>query len=581
MSIHRSGPVPPYWEYVAKSALVPDNAPPDQAVLQAGYAGLTWIEIPSYQRGISWSLTQLLEFLDTSSALLGNVILGQFPRAAGMFGQLPTNINEYVVLVDGLQRFAVGTMLLAGLHPEVLAATPNRQGDATHFAPLAQIVGAHAAVYLHNDEQLRQHKRRAIADQYTALRDEWTAHVVKELDAGNGADLATQVMDALLRRQVAIDIYFNFPGAVELMNTFLGLNTVRVDLGPVDLLRSYIVERATSSGWPPLQVESMENTFTEIFTRDEKPDSELLPFVNVLVEHVRDPAKAATVFPSWPGGLASNEVDDFLDYVQACKNSADPYVSEIRRVGSIPFGMVLAHYYRRKLDGNGDPSFFSGGTIEHSSLHALLRACYRTLFDGRVGRTRRYVNTTLDGTLATLDAAADAMSVEFLGFGLGQQVDSGWLSAALNRIDKKRAPRVFNAMLLPPPQPSGGTFAPLPFGRKSTETHVDHLLPESMIQANASGQPEALTLRNLAPLPANQNRVAKATSCSSKLGTGGIYDVYVQTAQNHHPYAAWLVSNQAQHGAQLDLQLYLEPNQSPAVGADRIDHITAALRALL
>lgn len=582
MSIQRSGPTPAYWEYVVNHALVPAVAAPSSAVLATGYAGLEWLEIPSYQRGISWTLAELEEFLGSHSILLGNVILGQFPRAPGRFAYLPSEISQYNVLVDGLQRFAVGTMLLAVLHDEVLAASPNRPGDAAHFTPLAQLVGARAAIYQHNDAELKQHPRKAIADQYAQLRSDWCAYVDEQLDSGKGHDLAQAVMSALMQKQVAVDIYFNFPGALELMNTFLGLNTVRVDLGPVDLLRSYIVEKATSSGWHAHQVEEMENSFTEVFTQDERPNSELLPFVSVVLQYVRNNTKVATVFPSWHSGLTESELDTFLEFVQDFKDlSSDPYLNELRAIGSIPFGIVLAYYYRQKLNSGEDPAIFSGGTAEHPELHMLLRACYRAYFDGRIGRTRHYVDQCLAGKYLDLSAAADAMSNEFLSISLSTQVDRGWLLAALNRTDKKRAPRAFNAMLLPPQQPSGGPFAPLKFGRRSQYHHVDHLLPESMVHTNQPGEAEAQALRNLAPLPTNQNRVAKATSCSSKLAANGIYDNYLQTTPNPHPYSAWVVAAQGGYGSSLDKQELLEPNQSPDIGTERIEHIADVLDGLL
>lgn len=582
MPVHRSGPTPAYWEYIVSNALVPYTGTPNQAVLQTGYAGMQWIEIPSYQRGISWTIAEVQEFLRSGSILLGNVILGQFARAAGAFPQLPTDIGQYNILVDGLQRFAIGTMMLSVLHPRVLAANPQRPGDATHFTPLANLVGARAAVYQHNDAELLGHPRRAIAEQYRSLRDDWEAYVDEQMDNGQGGGLAASVINSLLNKQVAVDIYFNFPGAVELMNTFLGLNTVRVDLGPVDLLRSYIVEKATSSNWPAHEVEDMENDFTGVFTRDERPDSELLPFVNVILQYVAQGATAATVFPSWPGGLDHNEVDEFLDFVLALKNLAtDPYLEEIRRTGTIPFAIVMAYYYRRKLDGHGLPSVLAGGTAEHPDLHALLLACYRTHLDGRIGRTRDFADHCLTGTYATLTAVADAMSSMFLSMPISAQVDRGWLVAALNRTDKKRAPRVFNAMVLPSKTQIGGPFAPLIFGRRSTNFHTDHLLPESMITANAPGEAEAHTLRNLAPLPTNQNRVAKATSCSSKLGASGIYPNYIANTTPPHPFCLWLVANQASHGAALDVQQNLEPNQTPAIGTERIEHIADVLELVL
>ncbi len=138
---------------------------------------------------------------------------------------------------------------------------------------------------------------------------------------------------------------------------------------------------------------------------------------------------------------------------------------------------------------------------------------------------------------------------------------------------------MFNAMLLPVKASGfGGPFQPLPFGRAASGFHIDHLIPESMLQENNPGYEEGHTLRNLAPLPSNQNRIAKATSCSSKLGAGGIYQNYIANPQALvHPYCAWLVQQQGGLGAALDAQMYLEANQNPAIGADRVTHIQSSL----
>jgi hypothetical protein len=117
---------------------------------------------------------------------------------------------------------------------------------------------------------------------------------------------------------VAVDIYFNFSGPVEIMNTFLGINTVRVDLGPVDLFRAMIIEKGASAGWSAVDIDEVENDFTAVFTTSNKPDSSLLPFVNVVLKTLRE--AGSRVFPSWQGTLLRDEVDAFLDFVQVFKS---------------------------------------------------------------------------------------------------------------------------------------------------------------------------------------------------------------------------------------------------------------------
>ena len=90
---------------------------------------------------------------------------------------------------------------------------------------------------------------------------------------------------------------------------------------------------------------------------------------------------------------------------------------------------------------------------------------------------------------------------------------------------------------------------------------------------NSPGYNEMETIRNFAPLQTNQNRIAKATSCSSKLEAGGLYARELER-ESYHPYCVWLVEQHApQYGASLDAQQYLEPNQDPAIGDERVEFI--------
>jgi len=366
------------------------------------------------------------------------------------------------------------------------------------------------------------------------------------------------------------------------MYTFLGLNTIRVDLGPVDLLRSMLVQQATSANWRAEEIESMENDFTEIFTNDEKPDAELLPFIAVILEAVNNPNLAERVFPSWNSPLSISEVDNFLDFVRefkGCQNS-NGYFDEIRRCGAIPFASLIVYYYCQYIHNQvPKPSFLAGGSNENHELHKFLVANYRVLLDGRIGRTRVYTERLLAGNVQSIETAAEQMSIQFIRRDLSTQVDRGWLIAALNRIDKAKARTIFNAMLLSPWSSGWGanSFNPLDYGTRSQQYNIDHLIPESMKIPNAPGAQEINTIRNFAPLRSNQNRIARATNCSSKLGANGLYEMEIH---NHvmgiepHYYWAWLVHVHAPPlGHNLDVQISLESNQTPDVGDQRISYI--------
>jgi hypothetical protein len=585
MAIQRSGPTPSFYEYICGFVLVPHTTTPSPQLMSLVGPGqqLHWVDIPSFQRGISWDLENVKDLLHSDSILLGNAILSQFNVNAGQFPKLPPSQSLYLVLVDGLQRLAVGTAILSVLHDPVLCNSPGRPGDAVHFTALSARVAPLSAFYLHNNAELLGHPRQAVRDQYLGLRQAISRFCVEELDKGRAAQLAASVVKLFLSRQVALDIYFNF-NRNELLSTFIGINTVRVDLGPVDLLRASILEQATLAGWPQAQLEATENDFTDTLTEDQKPKQDLLPFVNAALKALAS-GKGARLFPSWGTQLNKHDVDEFLDFIDLFESaiSTNAYLAEIRECGKLPVSTVLAFYYLDYLHGSKTkPPFFVGGTSVDSDLHAYLLACYRLLLDGTIGRTSENLQHLVNGTSSlTLPQLADAISLAFLGRPISTNVDTQWLETQLNQVDQKRAPRIFNAMLLPPRATLGYAFTRIQFGRAAKMFHVDHLIPESLLNQSAPGGLEGQTLRNFAPLPTNQNRVAKATSCSSKLAVGGIYQTYVGGSTHFvHPYCQWLLtSNAPPYTAVLDTQANLERNISPDVGTLRVKKIAGDLLA--
>ena len=583
MTIQRAGPTPEFYRYVCEYALIPNSGLPSIALTNLG--SISWVEIPSFQRGISWGRENVLELLQSKSILLGNAILSQVTVTPGQFPHLPTGYQNYHVLVDGLQRFAVGTAILSVLHDLVLSPTPSRPGAATAFLPLGARVSPLEPFYAHNNTELLAHPRQAIRDQYKALRSSIADYVLAEIDAGRAIDLAKSVLALFLVRQLALDTYFNF-SRIELLSTFIGINTVRVDLGPVDLLRASILERATAANWSQADLEAVENDFTDTLTDDQKPKQDFIPFVNAALKTIEN-GKGSRLFPSWSASLQKGHVDDFLAFVSAFENppTANGYLTEILLCGKLPASTVFAHYYLDYLHGSKKkPSFFIGNHLEDAELHQFLIACYRLWLAGEIGRTTDTLEALVDGTLnISLQALADHISNRHIGKPIASPVDLDWLETRLNGVEKKGAPRVFNAMLLPARTAAlGASYSPLTFGRSSKAFHVDHLIPESMLTANQPGYAEGQSLRNLAPLPRNQNTAAKATGCAVKLSKGGIYANYVASGPGGthviHPYCTWLLSSaSALSGADLDAQLKLEKNSSPDIGSPRVRQIAAEL----
>jgi hypothetical protein len=581
MAIQRSGPTPNFYEYICSFLLVPSKAP-SGALMNLVVPGqqTNWVDIPSFQRGISWEIEEVKELLQSSSILLGNAILSQFQVNQSQFPFLPNGTSVYLTLVDGLQRFAVGTAILSVLHDDVLAPHANRPADAVHFAALAARVSPLSPYYDHNNRELIDHSRKAIKDQYAVLRSAISTYIKEEFDTGRAYDLSQKVVPLFLTRQVALDIYFNF-SRQQLLSTFIGINTVRLDLGPVDLLRANILEMATISGWSQSEMESLENDFTDTLTNNgQTPKQEYIPFINAALKTIVD-GKGVRLFKSWGNALKKQDVDNFLDFVDRFEASANPYLDEILACGKLPTSLVFGYYYMDFLHGSKSyPDFFSVGNVgSDADLHAFLITCYRLLMAGSVGRTTDFLEQIINGALSVaLYKLADAISIKFIAAALSTQLDKNWLETQLSTVDKKTAQRMFNAMLLPVKGALGSKFKPLKFGRASTEFHVDHLIPDSLLDSSKPGGVQGQTLRNFAPLPSNQNRAAKATNCSTKLSPGGIYATYVSGASGHavHPYCLWILSTAILNIA-LDNQSNLERNSNPDVGTQRISEIASQL----
>jgi hypothetical protein len=579
MPLQRNAIAIAFWEYVARYPLVPFSQPISPGVTQLG-APRGWLLVPQFQRGISWDADEnVVAFLGTSSVFLGNIVLSQsqtpphwqyFPH-----GTYP----HYVELIDGLQRFAMGTALLNILYPLVLSPTPTRPTDAPHFHPITAYVGNFQPIFNHNDYELRHHPRLAIRGQYNRFAQQLSKLVDDQLAPLKVAAFAAQVTNLFTQREVAVDTYFNLT-QMDILNAFLGVNTGRVELSSVDVVRAHILRQAERAGWPAADMEVVENEFTDCFMDQDKPSESLLPFVNALRKLI-DNGQAARVFPSWNAGFVRHDVDRLLDFIDQFDASVgnNMFLTEIAACGALPLGIVLAWYYIDLVHGAGiQPAFFNGNPGCDADLHQLLRAVYRTVLQGRVGRIGSFLEDILTGVnVQPLAAIADDISRAFIGRGLVQQVDRAWLVATLNSVDRNKAKRVYNAMLLPGRNLLGAAFAPLVFARRRGTFHIDHLIPESLLIPNMAGEGEGATIRNLAPLPANLNTAAKNTPCSTKLVPGGLYDVHVRGGGTFHPYCDWLVNGAGVQAVDLDQQSLLQPNSQPDVGTQRIDRIADEL----
>lgn len=582
MNIKRTGECPIFLKYITEQAMVPRARQPTAEFLDLTRYNFNWIDVPSFQRGLVWDEDLLESLLASRSIFLGNAIFGMFPVPRGTpgFAGLPVEVAQYAVLIDGLQRFSIGTALLSILAPLVMGSEPERAADAGHFSALRVQAATWAPVFQHNDHELSHHTRVAVADSYAGFRKRLKSWIIARLDRGEAAALAQEVIHLFLQRQIAPDYYLGFGSVFEVVSTFIGLNTVRVQLNIVDWLRSVIVDKGGEAGWTPEQIQALENRFSEIFNQDSGagPKSELIPlasiFKEVLTEMPDDSRRH--VFPSWGPGFQTADVERLLNFVeQIWEHDGNPFVREIRLCGAIPFAGLILYFYRRLLQEDYEPSFLKGGDQDDAALLPLLRSNYRVVLEGRVARTRKYALDMLltDQPMADI---ADSLSRNFLGKGLAETVDRDWLVASLKGADKKRARLVFNACLLPE-HGNTGPFTPHRYGRNAEDHQIDHLIPASVLRPHQPGGPEGDLLMNFAPIRRTTNVRQLNIQCSHKLAPGGVYAIECANDPDTHPYVHWLVAKQGALTNRLDDQALLQTAATPDLAAQRIDWLANRL----
>jgi hypothetical protein len=573
MSINRSAPTPAFYEYMCNLALVLDPASTKTSLPQA-VADLvedTFI-IPTFQRGISWSVEKVSELLNSDSIMFGTVMLAMFDKRAGE-------------LIDGLQRFATGTALLQNLYDRVLSPTPSNSLAAVHFGALKAKVAGNQPVFSHNHHLLDTHTRAAIRQQYQALFKSLGEFLDRKLEPGTAIESAEQLKNCFLQKQIAIDKYYGFQSALEMVNTFIGLNTVRVELGPVDLIRAHVIDQASRSrpAWASTDIVEAENDITETFTVSGSTKQSLLPAATIVLRCLqkKDGLEPSHIFPKW-SDLGKGDVDQFLEFIENMEEARkkNAYLREIAESGYGPYAMVLLFYYKRFITSGQEPDFFTGGAAEDPELHTLLCAVYRAVIGGTVGRLiRPYAEDVAKDNYTALSDVSEKISMTAIPQKLSAPPDLDWLRTNLSSIgDSKKARRVFNGCLLPLRTSRGATFKPLKFGSKGDEWQVDHLIPEKNLKENQPGFEEGYTLRNYAPLPKSYNSSVKNLPCSNKLDPSGRVYADVKSSTHSHPYVDWLVVKQAGLDTALDKQENLLKGSVTGIGDQRIDELVELLK---
>jgi hypothetical protein len=581
MPVNRAAPTPQFFEFVTHYVLVDATGALPMAVQGAGLYNLTKLHIPTFQRGISWDVSDVLDFLRSRSQVVGHAILANLPT------------STTTELVDGLQRFTVGTALLEILYPLVLSPTCSYQLLKPQFLPLANYTNNAQAVFSSNHQQLFNHPRRAVQDQYRDFYSSLSDYVTRLLAGQNQqllAEFTSTAVNTFCGRQIAIDVFSGFSGMTDLINTFLGINTIRVELNTIDLLRTHIVEKATQANWPPTDVEHIENLLTDVFMKNGAVVKSIMPLATAVQNLL--PTSGVSIFPNWISGITRTEVEDFLDFVDACvsASTSSAYLGEIAEVGALPFSIVVLFYYRMKVSNGQSPSFVAQGfassaTQEDAELHLFVRASYRCMLAGIVGQLGPIADSTISSQPVSLAQISNQIGSLTASGSLAGAPTPGWIAAQLEGVNKDKAKRVFNACLLPLSGNAGGSFTPIAYGRSANKWQIDHLIPDSLLAANQPGVAEGQRIRNFAPILSQYNQSARNTPAAQKLAPNGLYDQMLTGIANNghtaHPFLVWLSANQSAMGTHLNDQTKLLPNANPAIGDNRIQYVEQLLSARL
>lgn len=579
MGITRPGETPAFYRYPVDYALTSSKLSSDDWPDSVQDFDPNPIQIPPYQRKIVWGKKQVSDFIESNSILFGTVILAS------------EGSDKSIILLDGLQRFATATAILNFLYPLVLSPEPVRQDISDNFKLLKSEVSSKQPIFEHNDNMLRNYTRKGIAESYTRLVSAVKSVITEELE-NDPEGFAKHLTKTFVIKQIAIDTYFGFKNRSELTHTFININSTGIDLSEVDLLRSEIVQQADNMKWNDDDIDEMENSFTDIF------QSNRIKGVKVLGKNLydslsEDPTK---VFENW-NKLEKSHVDDLLNFVDDFNSAVElendegekehPYLYEIVQCGDLPFALTLWYFYKHVHLQGKTPDILGGDFDTTTSRHALLRAFYRRVIDGSIGRIGPIVSNFIkekdDPKITSMQSLANLINQDIGAGDLDSEPDEGWIKTSLRRAGANRARRIFNACLLPDREDSGGNFTPIDYGTKINQWNIDHMIPKINKKINTMGAEEIDEIMNMVPLPSDVNVKAKHYPCERKLNDAELYS----TVKEKHPYLNWLVNEHfskfkdAEHidgEHPLNLPQFLMVNADPSIGDDRIDQIAKLLK---
>lgn len=366
-TIKRFGETPIYADYCTSYCIVDDVCEPkitradfpvplQECAPRIELSGPQDIKIPSWQRKLVWDREQIDQLITSESSMFGTVILAK--------GHTD---SESWILIDGLQRFSVGTALLNALYDEVLSSDPTRKSDAVYFNILSKPMKELQPVFKWNHERLSNHGRRGIKNSYNTLFQEAKAYVLEKLDEDAKA-FGDAVVKAFMIKQVAVDPYSGFYKQSDLIKTFLSINSTGEPLTKIDLLRAKILEQLERKQFPGNVLDDIENSFTDTFQAGKgKYFHDLGVNVYNIMFELGDDAQLGTpqsgtsvtghspqyIFPNWDE-ISQEDFNDFFEYHQNMVNLAKitedhdwkwPYLSEIFPF-KLPYIMMTMYYYK-------------------------------------------------------------------------------------------------------------------------------------------------------------------------------------------------------------------------------------------
>jgi hypothetical protein len=552
-----------------------DQTHPDAGIAANLIGNYRALRVPNFQRGIEWDFQTLWECLTSRSRTLGIVVFGR-----------TNNIPNVEFIIDGLQRFASFTYLLhrldSILFQRPVANNPNpwnlhptlatRQSLTNVQNIAAARIGIRGRIQ-YNHAALRLMRRQAVSQTYRAWCDKADAEIEKLLNPQNQhfqlgrSEVFFDALADFVAKPLFTQELSNFVNVSELLATFRGMNSIRVELTGADVCRSVVVDGMIGGQAGPQDVLKIDNDFNNtLLTPTGRVQKGLAPLVKVLEHEWTDsqhPALVPSIF-AVPLVAANIQVqfNEFISWVNIFDifRSSSNYLDFIADIGDNPYVATLLYYFHRHR---------AAGTLTtpppEAELHQIAVAYFRLLLDKGVGDTLPLTKLAGSNDLPTLADFLQRINPQRAGPLSGPPTPM-WLQLALNDVRGPGTATVaFNACLLPVihgnnPQAFGSPFNPTTFGRGANNWQIDHLIPQNSFRPLLSpGDPFKDSLRNFCPIIGSDNAAYNARDCAQKLdlATANLAtyrtDARKMPGGNVHPFIEALLTRQGANGGNAEL----------------------------